>query len=110
MRRTRSLTVQQKGRRWYDHNMDQLVLTSEEFAGLASCLAQIANVKVSLGAAELSREEFIQMMIVADPMLAALVHRWLDASRAMREHIEQFHFEGLLSAEPFRLGISGHVM
>ena len=89
-------------------------LTSEELAGFASCLAQIANVKVVLqgpsGPVELGRDDFARALVGADPVLAGLAMRWLDAARAMREHIERFHQEGLLPAEPFRLGISGHVM
>lgn len=88
--------------------------TPEELVGFASCLAQIANVKVVLqapgGPVDLAREDFLRSLIHADPSLAALVMRWWDAAQAMREHIERYHAGELAPAEPFRLGTSGHVM
>jgi len=89
-------------------------ITPEELAGFASCLAQIANVKVVLqgpaGPVELDRGAFRDALMGGDPALAGLVLQWLDAARAMREHIERYRAADVLPAEPFRLGISGHVM
>ena len=91
---------------------DRLSLTQEEFVGFASCLAQLAHVQAVFqapsGPVSLTREEFLRALLSSDPTLAALAGRWWDAAHALRAYVND-NIDGTVEAQPFRLGISGHV-
>lgn len=88
-------------------------LSRDEFIGLVSCLAQLTHLQLVVqgpaGATNLNPQQFVAVLANNDIVTSELVARWLASSRELREHVISLG-EGLLPAEPLRVGICGHVM
>jgi hypothetical protein len=86
-------------------------LTKDEFKGYASCLKYPANVTFSLfrpdeGNPTLTLDEFCGALAGHDKDLAAKVHAWHTAARAMLDHIEA-RSEGF-TPDPLAVNAGGH--